>query len=106
MSVNSVGMIKYNYRQYEEPVKHDNTLKLKEACADFEAIFLNYMFTSMQDTLTGDALFGKSLGKDIYESMYIQQISTDIARGGRGYGIGDALYREMKDKVETNKNMK
>ena len=70
--------------------------KLKTACQDFEAIFLNFMFQSMKKTLPGDGLFGKSLGKDLYESMYYQELSSDIAKGGKGVGIGEKLYAELK----------
>lgn len=69
--------------------------ELKQACADFEAVLLNSMFQSMRKTLTGDDIFGHSFQKEIYESMFDQQISTDIARG-KGMGIGEALYRQLK----------
>ncbi len=70
--------------------------RLKKACADFEAILLNYMFQSMRKTLPGNDVFGSSIGMDMYESMYFQQLSTDIARGRNSLGIGDALYRQLK----------
>ncbi len=79
--------------QYEKDNAEDK--RLKKACADFEAILLNYMFQSMRKTLPGNDVFGSSLGMDMYESMYLQHLSTDIARGKNSLGIGDALYRQL-----------
>ncbi len=74
--------------------------KLRQACADFEAVLLNQMFESMRSSLSGKDIFGGSLAREIYDSMYYQQISEDIARSGNNAGLGEALYRELKDKVE------
>ncbi|MBU0995487.1 MAG: rod-binding protein [Proteobacteria bacterium] len=69
--------------------------KLKEACRDFEGILINMMLKSMRKTLTGDDIFGNSMGKDIYKSMYDQEIAEKIARGENNLGVGDALYRQL-----------
>lgn len=74
--------------------------KLKEACADFEALMINRMLTSMKSSLPGNPLFGDSLQKDIYESLFYQEISTKIAREN-GLGLGDRLYRELGGKYEA-----
>lgn len=73
---------------------------LKQACADFEAILLDSMFQSMRKTLSGEDIYGKSLGRDIYESLYYTQISKDLAGQGRGLGLGDMLYRQLGQQVE------
>lgn len=77
--------------------------RLKEACADFEALLLHTMLKSMRKTLSGKDVFGGSLGRDIYESMYYQQVAVDVARGGSGLGIGDALYQELEQKMGLNR---
>jgi len=69
--------------------------KLRKACGDFEAVFVGYLMKSMRQTLPGDALFDSGIEKDIYESMYDQQIAEESAKG-KGLGIGDALYRQLK----------
>jgi peptidoglycan hydrolase FlgJ len=77
----------------------ENT-KLKQACADFEAILLDSMFQSMRKTLSGDDIFGKSLGRDIYESMYYTQISKELASEGNGLGLGEILYQQLSSRME------
>jgi flagellar protein FlgJ len=69
-------------------------MKLKKACADFEGLLLNYMFEAMRKTVGEGGVFGKSFQKDMYESMFTQEVSTSLARG-KGMGIGEALYRQV-----------
>jgi peptidoglycan hydrolase FlgJ len=76
--------------------------RLKKACKDFEAIFMNQMLDSMRETLTNTSVFGNSLGKDIYKSMYYRQLTSDIAQGGNGLGIGELLYNKLESKVKEN----
>ncbi len=79
----------------------ENT-KLKQACADFESILLDSMFQSMRKTLSGDDIFGKSLGRDIYESMYYTQISKELASEGNGLGLGERLYQQLSSRMGKN----
>ena len=69
--------------------------RLKNACSDFEGIFMNFMFQAMKKTLPGDRLFGGSHQKEMYDAMFLQEISTKLARD-RGMGIGEALYRQLQ----------
>ncbi len=73
--------------------------RLKKACSDFEGVLLNFMFQSMKKTVPGKGIFSGSQQKDMYESMFYQEISTQFARD-RGIGIGDALYRQLKGKLD------
>ncbi|MFZ5571704.1 MAG: rod-binding protein [Thermodesulfobacteriota bacterium] len=74
--------------------------KLRQACADFEAVMLNQMFESMRSSLSKSDLFGGSLARDIYESMYYRQVSEDIARSDKNMGLGEAMYMELKEKIK------
>ncbi len=76
--------------------------RLKKACSDFEGVLLNFMFQSMKKTVPGKGIFSGSQQKDMYESMFYQEISTKFARD-RGIGIGDALYRQLKGKLDGPK---
>jgi len=76
--------------------------RLKKACKDFEAVFMSQMLDSMRDTLINDSVFGNSLGKDIYKSMYYRQLTADIAQSGSGLGIGELLYNKLESKVNMH----
>ena len=79
--------------------------RLKQACADFESILLDSMFQSMRKTLSGTDIYGKSLGRDIYESLYYTQISKDLAEEGRGLGLGDMLYQQLNQQSEKKEKI-
>ena len=74
--------------------------RLKNACSDFEGIFINFMFQAMKKTLPGDGLLGRSHQKEMYDAMFFQEISTNLARD-RGIGIGEALYRQIQRKNDS-----
>lgn len=69
---------------------------LKKACRDFEGILVHFMLKSMRKTLAGDSIFGDSMGKDIYQSMYDEHLAQEISSGENNVGLGDALYRQLK----------
>jgi flagellar protein FlgJ len=77
--------------------KDKDEKKLKEACQGFEAIFLSSMLKSMRETLPEDSLFGESQGLDVYKSMYDQHLADKLAASGRGVGIADFFYNQLKD---------
>jgi len=69
--------------------------RLKKACADFESIFIYYIFKSMRKSLPQNGLFDNSQEQKVYKSMADQAMSENIARG-RGMGLGKLLYNQLK----------
>jgi len=69
--------------------------RLKQACSDFEGIFLNLMVQTMKKTIPEGGVLGKSHQSEVFDAMFLQEISTKLARE-RGLGIGDALYRQVR----------
>jgi flagellar protein FlgJ len=69
--------------------------KLKQACADFESIFIYYMLKSMRKSLPQNGLLDNSQEQKVYKSMADQAMSENIARG-RGMGLGELLYDQLK----------
>ncbi len=73
--------------------------KLREACEDFEALFIYMLLKEMRKTVNEENdLLGNFLGKEIYDAMYLDAISKEASRRG-GLGIADMLYNQLKDKV-------
>ncbi len=68
--------------------------KLKKSCAEFEGVLLNYMFKSMKKTVGGSGVTGNSYQKEMYESIFFEEVAREVARE-KGMGIGDALYRQL-----------
>ena len=68
--------------------------KLKKACADFEAIFINYMLKTMRSTVPQSGT-NKLPGKDIYSSMIDRKVAEDLAKRGGGIGLQEMLLRQL-----------
>ena len=97
----SVNRSNQNALKKQNPKAQMDDARLKKACADFEGILLNFMFQSMRKTIPGKGIFDSSHQKETYESMFYQEISAQFARD-RGIGIADALYRQLKGKLDDS----
>ena len=73
-------------------------VKLKQACADFESIFVYYMLKSMRKSLPQNGLFDNSQGQKVYKAMADQAMAENIAEG-RGMGFGELLYDQLTRQV-------
>ena len=78
--------------------------KLRNAVADFEALFLSHMLKSMQGTVVKTKL-GKESGGDLLKDMGWEKVGESLAHQG-GLGLGDMLFealskRVVADTVET-----
>lgn len=80
--------------------KDPSTARLKEACAEFEALFLNYIMKAARPTVSDSDLFGSDNGGDIIKSMFDETLSRQIAKGGGG-GMGNLLFQQLKSRVKT-----
>ena len=75
-------------------------IKLEKTCAEFESIFITYMLKSMSTTIDDDSLLGNDNESKIIKSMFNENLSREIARGG-GMGLGSMLFESLRDKNYT-----
>lgn len=68
---------------------------LKRVCQDFESIFLSIMFKEMQKTVPENGFIEKGTGSKIFEDMYLEELSQEVARKDDGLGIGKILYEQF-----------
>jgi Rod binding domain-containing protein len=68
--------------------------KAKATATDFEAMFLNSMFSQMTSGVKGDGPFGDTTGTGVWRSMLTEQYSKSFAKAG-GVGIADDVYRKL-----------
>lgn len=72
--------------------------KLKKACQDFEALFITHMLKTMRSASeTGDGLFGKGLGGDLFQDLFDGEVAQSMA-SQRSIGVAEALYQKLKDR--------
>jgi peptidoglycan hydrolase FlgJ len=68
--------------------------KAKATATDFEAMFLNSMFSQMTSSIKGEGPFGNTPGTGVWRSMLTDQYSKSFAKAG-GVGISNDVYRTL-----------
>jgi len=76
--------------------KIDTPVKAKAMAAahNFEAVFLNTMFQSMQTDIDGDGPFGGSGAAGVWRSMLTDQYARQFSKAG-GIGIAAHVYQSL-----------
>jgi peptidoglycan hydrolase FlgJ len=69
--------------------------RLREVCAEFEAVFLNHLLKTMRSSMAGGGLLGKSHQGEVMGSLMDEKIALDMAKK-RGIGIGDLLFEKLR----------
>ena len=68
--------------------------KAQATATDFEAMFLNSMFSQMTAGLKGEGPFGDTPSTGVWRSMLTEQYSKSFAKAG-GVGISSEVYRTL-----------
>ena len=68
--------------------------RAKTTATDFEAMFINQMFSQMTNGLKGEGPFGDTPGTGVWRSMLTEQYSKSFAKAG-GIGISKDIFREL-----------
>ena len=68
--------------------------RAKATATDFEAMFLNSMFSQMTSGIKGDGPFGDTPGTGVWRSMLTDEYSKSFAKAG-GVGIATDVYRTL-----------
>ena len=63
---------------------------LREACEEFEALFVSMLFRSMRSTVPREGLLSGGSAGEIFDSMWAEEVGRAVARSGP-LGIGKML---------------
>ncbi len=69
--------------------------RLQKACTEFESIFISHMLKSMRASVAGDGIFLNNNAGKMIESMFDENLSLGIAKGG-GIGLSGMLFERLK----------
>ena len=69
-------------------------VKAKATATDFEAMFLNSMFSQMTSGIKGEGPFGDTPGTGPWRSMLTDEYSKSFAKAG-GVGISNDVFRTL-----------
>ena len=81
-------------RALEKAVEEKDEKKLKKACSELEAIFVNMMFGQMRNTVQKSGLFDGGTAEDMYEDMLFEKYAEEVSKG-QGTGLGDVLFKQL-----------
>jgi len=68
--------------------------KARAAAEDFEAVFLNSMFSQMFTSMDGEGPFGGGKEMGVWRSLLTDEYSKSFAKKG-GIGIADHVYASL-----------
>ena len=77
-----------------QKVSPNQQARAQKTATDFEAMFLNSMFSQMTSGLKGDGPFGDTPGTGVWRSMLTEQYSKNFAKAG-GVGVASEVYRTL-----------
>ncbi len=72
--------------------------KLRQACTEFESMFLYNLFKEMRRTVPKSSLLPAAPGKETYEMMFDQKVAEDLSKRGEGIGLQKILYEQLRRK--------
>ena len=95
MSVQSLnGRPDFELAAALKKVSPQQQAKAQKTATDFEAMFLNAMFSQMTSGLKGEGPFGDTRGTGVWRSMLTEQYSKNFANAG-GVGVAREVYRTL-----------
>ncbi len=75
--------------------------RLRDACKQFEGIFLGMLLKSMRKTVTKVDLFGSSREEEFFREMLDNEL-CEHAAGAQSLGIADMLYKQLSSSLKPN----
>jgi len=79
--------------------------RLKGACQDFEALFLQQMLKQMRKSIPKSGLLDGGMAEDIYQDMLYSSVAEQASRA-EGFGIAKALYNHFLPALEAHSSRK
>ena len=70
------------------------TAKLKDACRDFEALFIKQMLDTMRKTVSKSGMLDGGMAEDVFEDMLYDKYADSMASTG-DFGIAKMMFSEL-----------
>ena len=68
--------------------------RLRAACSEFEALFINLLLKELRATVGKSGLMDGGRAEEVYTGMMDTELARDLAARG-GIGLADILYRQL-----------
>jgi len=74
--------------------KTDPQTKMKAVAQNYEAVFLNQMFSQMFEGIPTDGLGHGGTGEETWRGMLVNEYSKSVAKAG-GIGLAKQIYHDL-----------
>jgi len=71
--------------------------ELREACQDFESIFVNMLLKEMRKSVPSSS---SSYAENTFTEMLDEELANEMSKGG-GIGIADMMYKQLSVKLNN-----
>jgi Rod binding domain-containing protein len=90
-------LIHFNHKPQSSlrPTAQSPKQALKMACQEFEALFLEYLLSTMRKSIPKSGLLGNSQEEEMYTSLFDQELCAKLSQQ-KGLGLGDLLYNQLQ----------
>lgn len=78
--------------------------KARQAAEDFEAVYLNTMFSQMFTAMDGEGPFGGGKALGVWRSFLTDEYAKSFAKKG-GIGIASEVYRTLMAQQESRSDL-
>jgi len=94
-----------NLKSFEDVLKaaqqSKDSVKLKAACEQFEAVFIQMMMKNMRNTVQDGGFIEKSYAREMFEGMFDEEIAKEVAKG-QGIGISQMMYDQLSQSIKKD----
>lgn len=83
------------------PQDTEHPQELKEACTEFESLFIYHLLKEMRASIPDGGYIEKSMQSETYTSLFDIEIARRLSTQ-RGLGLADFLMRQLANRMEEN----
>lgn len=76
--------------------------KLRKACQDLEALFMEQLMKAMRKTVPESGLLGKGFAHETYREMLDKELVKRMSQNS-GIGLAKVLYRQLTENYDDEK---
>lgn len=85
--------------QNNSPKKAKSHKQLRESTRELEAMYIYEAYKAMRKNIPDNGLIKKSSGEKMFQEMLDLEMARKAA-AGKGMGLGEAMYQQLKDKIK------
>lgn len=84
----------------QKALTQDDKIQLKDACREFESLFLSMMYKQMRATIPKSELLPASFARETFETMLDEELAKKASQG-TGMGVGQMLYNQLMHQMQN-----